>query len=96
MRRNTLNGIVMGNKRRDQVYQTVMTDLALAGVMPRDVAEKLLGYEIPSYLKLDDGTHFEPKEKTADKKEKTVKKEDKPKADAKAEKKDPLADGLGL
>ena len=88
MRRNTLNSIVMGNKRRDQLYQTVITDLALAGVIERDVAESLLGYEIPSYLKLDDGTHFDDKPVA-----KAAKKEEKVKE---TKKKDPLEDGLGL
>lgn len=86
MRRNTLNNIIIGNKRKDQTYQAVITDLALAGAIKRDVAERLLGYKIPSYIKLDDGTHFddEPAEKPVKKgmKEPT--------------KKDPLADGLGL
>lgn len=51
-RRNTLNNIILGNKRKDPVYQAVMTDLALAGVVDVKVAEALLGYRLPSYLKL--------------------------------------------
>jgi len=86
MRRNTLNNIIMGNKRKDPVYQTVITDLAIAGAIDRKVAETLLGYEIPSYLKLEDGRHFDdPVEKKPSKKEEKDS----------AKKKDALADGLG-
>ena len=88
MKRNILNNIIMGNKRKDAVYQTVITDLAIAGVIARDVAEKLLGYEIPSFLRLEDGTHLEDRK---------VEETKKPVKEAlKEKKKDPLADGLGL
>ena len=87
IKRNTLNNIIMGNKRKDHVYQTVITDLALVGAIPRDKAEKLLGYQIPSYLKLEDGTHFEDVSEKKDVK-KEIKKE--------SGKKDALAEGLGL
>ena len=86
MRRNVLNNIIMANKRKDAVYQTVITDLAISGVMPRDKAEKLLGYKIPSFLHLEDGTHLD--DESGEKKvSKDVQKD---------KKKDPLADGLGL
>ena len=88
MKRNVLNNIIMGNKRKDPVYQTVITDLAISGVVPRDKAEKLLGYKIPSFLKLDDGTHLD---------DEPVEEHKKPVKEAsKEKKKDPLADGLGL
>jgi len=51
-RKNTLNNIILGNKRKDPVYQAVMTDLALSGAIDIKIAEALLGYEIPDYLKL--------------------------------------------
>lgn len=51
-RRNTLNNIILCNKRKDPVYQAVLTDLALAGAIDIKIAEALLGYKIPDYLKL--------------------------------------------
>lgn len=48
----------MENTRKDRVYQTLVTDLTLAGVITKELGERLLGYEIPSYLVL-------PKEKPA-------------------------------
>lgn len=88
MKRNILNNIIMGNKRKDPLYQTLITDLALAGVIERTVAEELLGYKIPSFLKLEDGRHFE------DEPEKKVEKKEE-KKDSKKNK-DALAEGLGL
>jgi uncharacterized low-complexity protein len=54
--KNILNNMVMDNKRRDPLYQTIITDLALAGCIRLEAAEMLLGYKIPSYLKAPDGT----------------------------------------
>lgn len=88
MKKNVLNNIIMGNKRKDAIYQTVITDLAIAGVVKRDVAEKLLGYKIPSFLKLEDGSHLE--DEPFDSQEKPAKKVSKEKG------KDPLEEGLGL
>lgn len=88
MKRNVLNNIIMGNKRKDPVYQTVITDLAISGIITRDKAEKLLGYKIPSFLRLDDGTHLD--DEPVEEQKKHVKEAPKEK------KKDPLADGLGL
>lgn len=51
-KKNTLNNIILGNKRKDPVYQAVLTDLALAGAIDIKIAEALLGYKIPDYLKL--------------------------------------------
>lgn len=51
-KKNTLNNIILSNKRKDPVYQAVMTDLALAGAIDMKIAEALLGYKIPDYLKL--------------------------------------------
>lgn len=52
MRRNTLNNMIMGNKRRDQVYQTLITDFVNLGVISKEVGEGLLGYAIPASLVL--------------------------------------------
>lgn len=51
-KKNTLNNIILSNKRKDPVYQAVLTDLALAGAIDIKIAEALLGYQIPDYLKL--------------------------------------------
>lgn len=51
-KKNTLNNIILSNKRKDPVYQAVLTDLALAGAIDIKIAEALLGYKIPDYLKL--------------------------------------------
>ena len=66
-RKNTLNNIILGNKRKDPVYQAVMTDLALSGAIDIKIAEALLGYEIPDYLKLP--VDFEARLKAAVEKE---------------------------
>ena len=49
-RKNTLNNITLENARKTQAYQSVITDLAIEGVIALDAAERLLGYEIPEYL----------------------------------------------
>lgn len=49
-RKNTLNNVTMENIRKTQVYQAVITDLAIEGAIALDAAERLLGYEIPEYL----------------------------------------------
>lgn len=54
-RRNVLNNMVLGNIRRDKIYQAIITDLAITGNIPAEDAEMLLGYEIPGYLKTPDG-----------------------------------------
>lgn len=78
MRRNTLNNMIMGNKRRDQVYQTLITDFVNLGVISREVGEGLLGYTIPTSLVL-------PKEvPTVKKEEPVVKKEESKVATTKA------------
>lgn len=56
--KNTLNNMTLRNSRRTQQYQAVITDLALVGVIPREKAEMILGYEIPDYLQLPDGTNI--------------------------------------
>ena len=54
-RKNTLNNLQLGNARKTQVYQAVVTDLAIEGIIPLETAESLLGYEIPDYLRSPDG-----------------------------------------
>ena len=54
-RKNTLNNLQLGNARKAQVYQAVVTDLAIEGIIPLETAEGLLGYEIPDYLRSPDG-----------------------------------------
>lgn len=80
-RRNTLNNMIMDRERSGSVYQTVITDLALEGIIPRDKAEGLLGYEIPSYLRSGSGRQLvaagsAPEKKAADKKAAAPKKEE--------------------
>ena len=58
LRRNTLNNVTMDNVRGTQTYQTIITDLAIKGAISRDIAESLLGYEIPYYLHTPDGKSF--------------------------------------
>jgi hypothetical protein len=54
-RRNILNNMMMDNCRKDKVYQAIITDLALTGVIKLEDAEMLLCYKIPDFLKLYDG-----------------------------------------
>lgn len=55
--------MTLRNSRRTQQYQAVLTDLALAGVISREKAEMILGYEIPEYLQLPDGTNISANKK---------------------------------
>lgn len=52
MARCTLNNMIMRNIRKTHAYQTMLVDLVLLGVVEKRTAEKLLGYEIPSYIEL--------------------------------------------
>lgn len=51
MPKNTLNNIMLENSRKNPLYKSVITDLALCGAIDVAVAERILGYEIPDYLK---------------------------------------------
>lgn len=42
----------MENTRKDRVYQTLVTDLVLAGVITKELGERLLGCKVPNYLRL--------------------------------------------
>lgn len=68
--RNILNNMMMENQRRNPLYQTIITDLAITGNIDREDAEMLLGYEIPAFLHTPDGQSFE------DESEDTVVKDD--------------------
>lgn len=64
LRRNTLNNLMMDNQRKNPLYQTIITDLAITGNIEREDAEMLLGYKIPEFLKTPDGKSLvaEPEE----------------------------------
>ncbi len=67
--KNVLNNMIMENQRRNPLYQTIITDLAITGNIDRDDAEMLLGYEIPDYLKTPDGQTIDEDEDEDDKKD---------------------------
>lgn len=60
-KKNRLNNMMMENMRKSPIYQTLVTDLALEGVLTREKAESILGYEIPDYLKSPLGNSFKEK-----------------------------------
>lgn len=51
-----LNNKTMRNIRRDQIYQCLVIDLAMLGVLSQEEAELLIGSGIPKNLLLPDGT----------------------------------------
>lgn len=57
--RNILNNMMMDNQRKNPLYQTIITDLAITGNIDMKDAEMLLGYEIPSFLHTPDGQSIE-------------------------------------
>ena len=73
MKKNTLNNMQLGNIRKTQSYQAIITDLAIEGIVSLDTAESLLGYEIPEYLKSPSGKSVSRK---ADVKQSAKKKKD--------------------
>ena len=74
-RKNTLNNLQLENMRKTKEYQSIITDLALEGVISLSVAESLLGYEIPEYLRSPSGKHAE-REKAAAPQSKSSSKKD--------------------
>ena len=50
-----LNNKSMRNKRRDEVYQTVVLDLAMLGIISKEECEMLIGSGIPKGLVLPNG-----------------------------------------
>ena len=69
--KNVLNNMIMENQRRNPLYQTIITDLAITGNIDRDDAEMLLGYEIPNYLKTPDGQTIDEEDEIPAKKTET-------------------------
>lgn len=65
-----LNNKSMRNTRRSEVYQTVIIDLMMLGVISKEKAQMLIGGGIPANLCLPDGTNKaiteEPKEPESD------------------------------
>ena len=52
-RKNRLNNRMLRNIRRETEYQAVITDLTLLGIITKEQAHKVLGYDVPDYLSLD-------------------------------------------
>lgn len=50
MSKSRLNNRKLEFQRKELVYEAVMTDLVLMGALPRSLAEKFIGHEIPEYL----------------------------------------------
>lgn len=48
----SLNNKIMRNIRRDKVYQCLVIDLGMLGVLSREECEMLLSYSIPDSLVL--------------------------------------------
>ena len=80
--RNILNNMMMDNQRKNPLYQTIITDLAITGNIDREDAEMLLGYEIPSFLHTPDGQSIkevpEDEDEDEDEDESESESEDKP------------------
>lgn len=57
--RNILNNMMMDNQRKNPLYQTIITDLAITGNIDMEDAEMLLGYKIPAFLHTPDGQSLE-------------------------------------
>lgn len=51
-RKNRLNNRMLRNMRKEPEYQAVITDLTLLGVITKEQAHKVLGYDVPDYLSL--------------------------------------------
>lgn len=58
-RKNTLNNMSIEVHRRSTTYQAIITDLCLEGIITREKAEVMLGYEIPSFMKGPSGKSLE-------------------------------------
>ena len=52
-RKNRFNNRMLRNMRREPEYQAVITDLTLLGIITKEQAHKVLGYDVPDYLSLD-------------------------------------------
>ena len=58
-RKSNLNNMSIQNYRKSPLYQAVVTDLCLEGIIPKDKAEAILGYAIPSSMKGPTGRTLE-------------------------------------
>ena len=83
--RNILNNMMMDNQRKNPLYQTIITDLAITGNIDREDAEMLLGYKIPSFLHTPDGQSIEEVPEDEDEDESEDESEDEPEELEKAE-----------
>ena len=61
-RKSTLNNMSIQNYRRSPLYQALVTDLCLEGIIPKEKAEAILGYEIPLTMKSPTGKTLEAQE----------------------------------
>ena len=59
-RKSTLNNMSIQNYRRNPLYQALVTDLCLEGIIPKGTAEGILGYEIPAGMKSPTGKTMTP------------------------------------
>lgn len=57
--RNTITNVTLHNKRKDQVYQSVITDLCLFGVISKETYKEMMGYDFPSYI-VKPGEKYDP------------------------------------
>lgn len=46
-----LNNMRMNKYRTEPVYHALLIDLALCGAVDKKLAEQMLGYEIPKYIR---------------------------------------------
>lgn len=52
LRRPRLNNLQLGYQRNELVYEAVMTDLYLMGIIPKEVVETFTGRQISDSVKL--------------------------------------------
>lgn len=69
-----LNNMAMRNIRKDRVYQAIVIDLNLLGVLTDEEAEGLIGGGVPSGIKLPDPLYTAAIKKAEEKSAKNVKK----------------------
>ena len=61
-RKSNLNNMSIQNYRKNPLYQAIVTDLCLEGIIPKDKAEAILGYEIPASMRGPTGKTLEAEE----------------------------------
>jgi hypothetical protein len=62
LKRPRLNNMNASFQRRDLLYETIMTDLYLLGLMPKEVVEGLTGHEVSEFVKLPDAVQLRANE----------------------------------